>query len=78
MKIKERVLEKLAQEYKCGASQMPVTRRAIDIVLEEVKKEIWETEEGLEGTAVEFCEKHGEGSYTGFKECLKEVKRRIA
>ncbi|KKM77287.1 hypothetical protein LCGC14_1371640 [marine sediment metagenome] len=43
----------------------------------EVLKEVDEVEEGFEGTAVEFCEKHGDASYTGFKECLKEIRKRL-
>ena len=43
----------------------------------EVLKIVREVEEGFEGTAVEFCEKHGDASYTGFKECLKEILRRL-
>jgi hypothetical protein len=36
-----------------------------------------EIEESFEGTAVEFCEKHGNAAYTGFIECLKELKNRL-
>ena len=47
--------------------------RAVSLALSakqaEVLKIVREVEEGFEGTAVEFCEKHGDGSYTGFKEC---------
>ncbi len=43
----------------------------------EVLEEIDKLEEGFEGTAVEFCEKYGNASYTGFKECLKEIRKRL-
>ena len=43
----------------------------------EIEKIFDEVEEGFEGTAVEFCEKHGDASYTGFKEGLKILKERF-
>lgn len=55
--------------------------RAVALALAEQRKEfekiLGDIEEGFEGTAVEFCEKHGNASYTGFKECLKEIKKRL-
>lgn len=83
MGLKQRILDKLHKEFDKGADKGTLKNweewieRAVDLTFEEIKKEIDEIEEGFEGTAVEFCEKHGNASYTGFVECLKEIKSRI-
>lgn len=59
------------------AVQNEAVSQALLAAAKEVEKTLNEIEEGFEGTAVEFCEKLGDDAYTGFKECLEELRKRL-